>query len=289
MVILGECMPKRAANQGFTLIELSVVLVIIGLIAGGILVGRDLVNAAAVRGQISQIDKYNSAVNTFYGKYGALPGDAPATVANQFGFAPRGPYAGEGDGNGIIEGVLFPGAGQNNGLAQGTGETTLFWVDLSTSRLLDSALNTASANGAVPINSATGITQTTTPNLDSYFPAGKIGQGNYIYIYSSLGVNYYGIAAITNLAWGWETEVNSTNRGLTVQQAYNIDKKVDDSLPRYGRVQAAYANYGVISPLPSGAIDSTTTCYNTTNNAYSISSLANYGAGGNCALSFRFQ
>ena len=51
---------------------MSIVLVIIGLIVGGILVGQSLIAAAAVRAQISQIEKYNTAVNTFRDKYGGL-------------------------------------------------------------------------------------------------------------------------------------------------------------------------------------------------------------------------
>jgi prepilin-type N-terminal cleavage/methylation domain-containing protein len=65
-------------RAGFTLIELSIVLVIIGLVVGGVLVGRDLICAAELRAQISQIEKYNTAVNTFYGKYGGLPGPLAA-------------------------------------------------------------------------------------------------------------------------------------------------------------------------------------------------------------------
>lgn len=61
-----------AKNNGFMLIELSIALVVIGLIVGGVLVGQDLINAAAVRAQISQIEKYNTAVNTFREKYGYL-------------------------------------------------------------------------------------------------------------------------------------------------------------------------------------------------------------------------
>ena len=73
-------------NSGFTLIELSIVLVIIGLIVGGVLVGQNLIAAATVRAQITQIEKYNQAVNTFYGKYQALPGDMNVATASQYGF-----------------------------------------------------------------------------------------------------------------------------------------------------------------------------------------------------------
>ena len=82
---------KSPLKVGFTLIELSIVLVIIGLIIGGVLVGRDLISAAGVRAQISQIEKYQSAVNTFRGKYGYLPGDISDPTAQQYGFAARGP------------------------------------------------------------------------------------------------------------------------------------------------------------------------------------------------------
>src|ERR1700756_2788750 len=111
---------STTAKSGFTLIEMSIVLVIIGLIIGGILTGQDLINAAAIRAQISQIEKYNTAVNTFYGKYGYLPGDIPDPQASSFGFSPRGTLTGQGDGNGIIEGNT--GCGLASGPTQ-AGET----------------------------------------------------------------------------------------------------------------------------------------------------------------------
>ena len=92
----------RSHKAGFTLIELSIVLVVIGLIVGGILVGQDLIKAAEVRAQIGQINEYNTAVNTFRGKYGYLPGDIPDPYATQFGFQTRGAYPGQGDGDGMI-------------------------------------------------------------------------------------------------------------------------------------------------------------------------------------------
>jgi hypothetical protein len=73
-------------------------------IVGRILVGKDLIAAAGVRATITQIEKYNQAVNTFRDKYDGLPGDLTASAATQFGFVARGPQPGEGDGNGVIEG-----------------------------------------------------------------------------------------------------------------------------------------------------------------------------------------
>ena len=75
----------RRRREGFTLIELSLVLVIVGLIIGGVVVGRDLIHSAEIRATISQIEKYNTAVNTFRTKYNCLPGDCPAAQAQQLG------------------------------------------------------------------------------------------------------------------------------------------------------------------------------------------------------------
>jgi hypothetical protein len=91
------------------------VLVIIGLIVGGVLVGQ---RAAGVRATISQIEKYNTAANTFYGKYGYLPGDIKDPDASSFGFRSRGQYAGEGDGSGKLEGVYGDCAGCNRGATE---------------------------------------------------------------------------------------------------------------------------------------------------------------------------
>src|ERR1700743_3469732 len=95
------------AARGFPLIELSIVLVIIGLIVGGILVGQDMIKAAEVRAQISQIEKYNQAVNTFKAKFQAIPGDMGVSTATQFGFTPGTGCTGglaNRDSNGLLDG-----------------------------------------------------------------------------------------------------------------------------------------------------------------------------------------
>ncbi|MEQ1704713.1 MAG: prepilin-type N-terminal cleavage/methylation domain-containing protein [Rickettsiales bacterium] len=62
-------------NSAFTLMELSIVIVIIGLLVGGIMIGRDLIRASEIRGILSDYDRYNTAIATFRSKYNALPGD----------------------------------------------------------------------------------------------------------------------------------------------------------------------------------------------------------------------
>ena len=126
-------------RSGFTLVELSLVLVIIGLVAGGVLVGRDLIAAATIRSTISQIEKYKTAVNTFRTKYNYLPGDIPADQAVQTGLAERdGGYA-DGNGDGLVVGLSqFTFATLQEQIwysyltrVYAGGETVLFWTDLS--------------------------------------------------------------------------------------------------------------------------------------------------------------
>jgi prepilin-type N-terminal cleavage/methylation domain-containing protein len=299
---------QNNTKQGFTLIELSIVLVIIGLIVGGVLVGQDLIRAAGVRAQITQIEKYNQAVNTFRGKYDALPGDLNAQVASNFGFTPRGAFPGWGDGDGIIRGnsaTVLP-----SGINFGNGEQVMFWQDLTTANGLN--VNLIEGSFSPSWGPSPGISS----GFDAYLPQAKIGNGNYVYVWSggpleawgaggdiatNNGTNYFGVAAVWYMnSGGW---ASYGNPGMTVQQAYSIDQKIDDGFPQSGHVLALYINPNVNvgatwagtgqggAPYTTPTTGSSATCFDNGGGSgpqqYSIE--ISGGSNVNCALSFQFQ
>ena len=61
--------------RGFTLVEIAIVLVIIGLLLGGVLKGQGLIDSAKVKNIIQQANSLSAAVNAYQDKFRALPGD----------------------------------------------------------------------------------------------------------------------------------------------------------------------------------------------------------------------
>ncbi len=101
---------NSSSQKGFTLIELSIVLVVIGLIVAGITSGASLIKQATLRSVIAEVRNYQLAVNTFVLTYNALPGDF-ITTSTALSAATTG------DGSGLVDGNEFQTAFQMLGLA----------------------------------------------------------------------------------------------------------------------------------------------------------------------------
>jgi prepilin-type N-terminal cleavage/methylation domain-containing protein len=304
--VVKRSTPTSYSQQGFTLIELSIVLVIIGLIVGGVLVGRDMIHAAAVRAQVAQIEKYNAAVNTFRAKYNALPGDMIPTVAASYGiFTMLNPLglAGLGDNNGLIEDGLgspfvFCGSGNINA-NHFCGELPIFWRHLTDSNLVDGQLGVTSIS--LPTVDS-GITGGTVINVAQSIPPAKIGRGMFVTVMSGRGANYFDLLPVVTINAAGAYTIGTA--GMTPIEAQNIDAKIDDGQPETGRALAlglaAPSNSVAGSPasliggvIPSNAnISTLNKCVigngATTTDTYNLVP----STGGNdasCALAIRFQ
>ncbi len=68
-------MQKRSGDKGFTLVELAIVLVIIGIIMGAVLRGQQMIEGAKLKRLYNQQREIIAAIYTYYDKYGKFPGD----------------------------------------------------------------------------------------------------------------------------------------------------------------------------------------------------------------------
>ena len=72
---MKACLNKRSTQAGFTLVEIAIVLVIIGLLLGGILKGQEMITQAKIKNVINDFNGVSAAMNSYQDRYRALPGD----------------------------------------------------------------------------------------------------------------------------------------------------------------------------------------------------------------------
>jgi|SRR5450631_3636296 len=97
-------MSHRKSQSGFTLVEIAIVLVIIGLLLGGVLKGQELIYNQKVKSTYDNYRQYTAAMYGYQDRYKALPGDDPQ-AANRGFIVPAGdPVITPGTGDGIIAG-----------------------------------------------------------------------------------------------------------------------------------------------------------------------------------------
>ncbi len=69
-------------NAGFTLVEIAIVMVIIGLLIGGVLKGQEMIKNAKIKRVVKTSDEIRAAVFTYQDRFGSFPGDDPAATTH---------------------------------------------------------------------------------------------------------------------------------------------------------------------------------------------------------------
>ena len=135
-------------NQtGFTLIEIAIVLVIIGLLLGGVLKGTELINQAKIKNVIADFNGVQAAYYGYQDRFKRIPGDDPGATARW------GATTISGDGNGLIAGnynraiVAPPVAAE---------ESNLFWQHLRSAGFIPGPTS-GTESGQQPTNAVTGM------------------------------------------------------------------------------------------------------------------------------------
>ncbi len=190
-------MHKR--QNGFTLIEIAIVLVIIGLLLGGVLKGQELITSARVRNLISNQDGIKAAYFGFLDRYRALPGDY--NEANARANIP-----------GCTAAACL--GGNADGQISGADEPQILWEHLSKAGFITGSY-TYPAAGA-------GASTTNTPSN----PYGQLIQLIFNNVYREGGADTG--SARHNL---------KTGPGVPSDLMAEVDRKVDDGLTNAGQLR----------------------------------------------------
>lgn len=211
MQIQATRVQAAPSQAGFTLVEMSIVLIIIGLLVGGILKGQELIRNAQSKSLISQIDAYRAANNGFLDKYGQYPGDLSRASLLLSLKKDGTTLQVDGDGNGRIGGI------------GNEGESLEYWQHLAAADLI------SGITGGEPV-AGVGL------------PVGRIpGSAWNVLNASTDGGEMCDTCTMVGNYW----RLGSPDvGGLSVQglvpadESYLLDIKIDDGRPGSGLVQA---------------------------------------------------
>lgn len=220
--------------KAFSLVELSIVLVILGLLTGGILAGQSLIRAAELRSVSTEYARYTTAINSFRDKYFAVPGDMntatkfwkfqnAAGCTNSTGAATDA--AGgvcDGNGNGTMNVATA---------VSQSGEIYQLWRELALAGLIE--------------GSYSGINGTTDANysvtLGTNVPASRLSNAGWStnYLSTAAGMAYFDLVYGNIFYFGAATTGNLTSgSALKPEELWNIDTKMDDGKPGRGNIYA---------------------------------------------------
>ena len=255
-------------KSAFSLIELSIVLIIIGLLIAGITGGASLIKSSELRSIMGEARGYAVAVNSFFTQYDQYPGDASTNVGS------NSIAAALGDRDNKIEFV-----NDHTTPASVVAEGVDAWFDLKDIGAIDLAL-TALTTGAGSTLLAPGIL---VPVTD--IPGSKIKGAGWAFDYNSVTLQNVVVLTGTTVAYNASTAPtlingaglstadvtkNASTEIISAPDALSIDSKIDDGKPASGNVQSANQS------ATNGEICSTTTAY-----------IVSAGAKKLCVLTFR--
>lgn len=137
---------NKHRQSGFTLVEIAIVLVIIGLLLGGVLKGREMITNAKIKRIENDFAGVSAAIYAYQDRYGVLPGDDPS-ASTRFSGTWRASDNGNGDGN--IAG------GWNT--SNNASESRKVWKHLRGAGLIAGPVDNTNASYQQPSNSFGGL------------------------------------------------------------------------------------------------------------------------------------
>ena len=221
-------------NQAFTLIELSIVVVVIALIVAGVVAGQSLVNQAKLRQTVNEVGLYKSAITNFRLVYDQFPGDFDNA------------HAYWDDGADGVCGTLAQCNGNNNQIydSEGTDETSEHaraWQHMYLAGILTNFYDGVAVNASPQTWSSVDL-----PHSANGKTMWGLASTRERYIFQGTGETILKEYMILNTG---KIGGNGLGSNLTVQEAYNIDLKVDDGIANKGKA------YGVDGNFPSPDAD----------------------------------
>lgn len=244
----------------FTLVELAIVLVVVAILLGGLMVGKDMIHAANLREVPTQAYEYIAKIQKFRDKYNALPGDMPNAVQiwgsaadgsyingctdNEFQTATRNnPATATCNGNGNstigyhnVHRVNAAGSSADNILARELAESLRMWQHLHNAGMMKQKLTGA--------RSAPYLTDFHSATIGENVPQGPVSPGGYHMRFIDAANEENGddeyFDNLTHrhvLHYGADIPYQEPFlRVLLPKEAFQIDQKLDDGIPNKGKI-----------------------------------------------------
>ncbi|WP_041802560.1 type II secretion system protein [Micavibrio aeruginosavorus] len=205
------------SQAGFTLVELAVVMIIIGLLIGGVLKGQELINNAQIAATVAQVKATDAAVTTFRDKYNAIPGDMLSPGTRLPNCTTTGSCSSAGNGDGRLA--------NNPSTLPTNAEGARFFVHMAAADVY---------SGVNPDGGA---------SWGGIYPAAKIGGGFFAGYSTGAAADF--VANGTNAMGGHYLTLTQLvanaaagTGAVSPSQAFRIDTKIDDGNPTAGSVRA---------------------------------------------------